>query len=146
MKTIIISLLLGLVAFGANAQLKTPEWVQNATIYEVNVRQFSPEGTFAGVQAQLPRLKEMGVDILWLMPIHPIGELNRKGSLGSYYAVRDYRDVNPEFGTKDDFRNLVKAAHQLGMKVILDWVANHTSPDHIWIQEGKLDWYTLDAL
>ncbi|MFN5442266.1 MAG: alpha-amylase family glycosyl hydrolase, partial [Flavobacteriia bacterium] len=98
MKTIIISLLLGLVAFGANAQLLTPEWVRTATIYEVNVRQFSPEGTFAGVQAQLPRLKEMGVDILWLMPIHPIGELNRKGSLGSYYAVRDYRDVNPEFG------------------------------------------------
>lgn len=145
MKTIIISLLLGLVAFGANAQLLTPEWVRTATIYEVNVRQFSAEGTFSGVQAQLPRLKEMGVDILWLMPIHPIGELNRKGSLGSYYAVRDYRDVNPEFGTKDDFRNLVKAAHQLGMKVMLDWVANHTSPDHIWIQEGKLDWYTLDA-
>jgi glycosidase len=129
----------------ALAQRYTPEWVKNATIYEVNVRQFSPEGTFAGVQAQLPRLKEMGVDILWLMPIHPIGELNRKGSLGSYYAVRDYRKVNEEFGTIEDFSALVNAAHELGMKVILDWVANHTSPDHVWISQGHKDWYTLDA-
>ena len=144
MKKIICSLLFGFCALLVNAQVYTPDWVKNATIYEVNVRQFSPEGTLAGVQAQLPRLKEMGVDILWLMPIHPIGELNRKGSLGSYYAVRDYRKVNPEFGTQEDFTALVNAAHELGMKVILDWVANHTSPDHIWIQQGKLSWYTLD--
>ena len=77
--------------------MKAPEWTKNATIYEVNIRQFTPEGTFAAFQAHLPRLKEMGVDILWLMPIHPIGELNRKGSLGSYYAVRDYKGVNPEY-------------------------------------------------
>jgi glycosidase len=145
MKKITIALLFGICALVAKAQLKTPEWVKNATIYEVNVRQFSPEGTFVGVQAQLPRLKEMGVDILWLMPIHPIGELNRKGSLGSYYAVRDYREVNPEFGSLEEFGALVNAAHELGMKVILDWVANHTSPDHVWIQQGKMSWYTLDA-
>jgi glycosidase len=145
MKTILFSLLSLFFSVTSFAQLLTPEWVRNATIYEVNVRQFSPEGTFAGVQAQLPRLKEMGVDILWLMPIHPIGELNRKGSLGSYYAVRDYRAVNPEFGTTEDFISMVNSAHELGMKVILDWVANHTSPDHVWIEQGHKDWYTLDA-
>ena len=146
MKKLFFALFMGFFAFGVNAQLKTPEWVKNATIYEVNVRQFSPEGTFAAVEKQLPRLKKMGVDIIWLMPIHPIGELNRKGSLGSYYAVRDYRGINPEFGTHDDFHHLVESAHNLGMKVIIDWVANHTSPDHIWITEGKLKWYTLDSL
>lgn len=145
MKKIMLTLLFGLFSMVSLAQRYTPEWVKNATIYEVNVRQFSPEGTFAGVQAQLPRLKEMGVDILWLMPIHPIGELNRKGSLGSYYAVRDYRKVNEEFGTAEDFSAFVNAAHELGMKVILDWVANHTSPDHVWINQGHKDWYTLDA-
>lgn len=145
MKSLILTLLFGLISLQAAAQLKTPEWVKSATIYEVNVRQFSPEGNFAGVQAQLPRLKEMGVDIIWLMPIHPIGELNRKGSLGSYYAVRDYREVNPEFGSHEDFAAMVNAAHELGIKVILDWVANHTSPDHVWIQQGHKDWYTLDA-
>ena len=136
----------GLSAMLTYAQLKTPEWVQNATIYEVNVRQFTPEGTFSAFEKHLPRLKNMGVDIIWLMPIHPIGELNRKGSLGSYYAVRDYRGINPEFGSHDDFAHLVDAAHQLGMKVIIDWVANHTSPDAVWIEEGKLDWYTLDSM
>jgi 1,4-alpha-glucan branching enzyme len=127
MKKITLSFLFGFFSLVAFAQLKTPEWVQNATIYEVNVRQFTPEGTFAAFEKQLPRLKEMGVDILWLMPIHPIGELNRKGSLGSYYAVRDYRGINPEFGTHEDFQHLVESAHNLGMKVIIDWVANHTS-------------------
>ena len=126
--------------------MKAPEWTKNATIYEVNIRQFTPEGTFAAFQAHLPRLKEMGVDILWLMPIHPIGELNRKGSLGSYYAVRDYKGVNPEFGTIDDFRMLVKEAHQQGFKLIIDWVANHSSPDNNWVSEGHKDWYTLDSL
>jgi glycosidase len=145
MKKITLTLLFGIFSIVALAQRYTPEWVKNATIYEVNVRQFSPEGTFAGVQAQLPRLKEMGVDIIWLMPIHPIGELNRKGSLGSYYAVRDYRDVNPEFGSIEEFGEMVRTAHDLGMKVILDWVANHTSPDHVWLEQGHKDWYTLDA-
>ncbi len=128
------------------AQLNTPKWVANSTIYEVNVRQFSQEGTFKALEDQLPRLQKMGVDILWLMPIHPIGEKNRKGTLGSYYAVRDYRAVNPEFGNLDDFKSLVSTAHQLGMKVIIDWVANHTSPDHVWVDQGHQDWYTLDSL
>ena len=146
MKKITLSILFGFFSLVAFAQLKTPEWVPNATIYEVNIRQFTPEGTFGAFEKHLPRLKAMGVDILWLMPIHPIGELNRKGSLGSYYAVRDYRGINPEFGTHEDFAHLVEAAHNLGMKVIIDWVANHTSPDALWIEEGKLDWYTLDSL
>jgi glycosidase len=146
MKKITLSILFGFFSLVAFAQLKTPEWVQNATIYEVNIRQFTPEGTFSAFEKHLPRLKSMGVDILWLMPIHPIGELNRKGSLGSYYAVRDYRGINPEFGTHDDFQHLVEAAHNLGMKVIIDWVANHTSPDALWIEQKKLDWYTLDSL
>jgi 1,4-alpha-glucan branching enzyme len=118
---------------GEKGLLVTPDWAKNATIYEVNVRQFTPEGTFAAFEKHLPRLKAMGVDILWLMPINPIGEKNRKGSLGSYYAVKDYKAVNPEFGNKDDFKHLVDAAHALGMKVIIDWVANHSSPDNVWI-------------
>jgi glycosidase len=122
-----------------------PKWSENATIYEVNVRQFTPEGTFAAFQQQLPRLKAMGVDILWIMPIHPIGEKNRKGSLGSYYAVKDYKGINPEFGTKEDFQQLVNEVHKLGMKIIIDWVANHTSPDAVWVQQGHKDWYTLDS-
>lgn len=110
----------------------TPEWAHNATIYEVNVRQYSEEGTFDAFTRDIPRLKEMGVEILWLMPIHPIGELNRKGTLGSGYSVKDYVDVNPEFGTKEDFRELVAEAHRNQMKVIIDWVANHTAWDHGW--------------
>ena len=129
-----------------SAQVKVAEWTKNATIYEVNIRQFTPEGTFAAFQAHLPRLKEMGVDIIWLMPIHPIGVLNRKGSLGSYYAVRDYKGINPEFGTIDEFRILVKEAHRQGFKLIIDWVANHSSPDNNWVLQGHKDWYTLDSL
>lgn len=105
-------------------------WSVDASIYEVNVRQFSEEGTFKAVESALPELAELGVDILWLMPIHPIGNVNRKGSLGSYYAVKDYFGVNPEYGTEQDFRDLVAAAHANGMKVILDWVANHTAWDN----------------
>ncbi len=113
---------------------QTPEWAVNATIYEVNLRQFSEEGTFAAFAEHLPRLRDMGVDILWLMPIHPIGEKERKGTMGSYYSVYDYLDVNPEFGTKEDFRELVGQIHEHGMYVILDWVANHTSWDAVWTQ------------
>lgn len=128
------------------AQKNTPEWASNATIYEINVRQFSNKGTFEQVYKQLPRLKAMGVDIIWLMPIHPIGVKNRKGSLGSYYAVQDYKAVNSEFGNMDDFKFLVKEAHKLNMRVIIDWVANHSSPDNVWLTEqGNLDWYTLDS-
>ena len=121
-----------------------PEWAKNAVIYQVNVRQFSPEGTFAAVEPQLDRLAELGVDILWLMPIHPIGVEGRKGTLGSYYAVQDYCAVNPEFGTLEDFDHFLAAAHEKGFKVILDWVANHTGRDHAWTREHR-DWYHLDA-
>jgi len=119
-----------------------PEWSKNASIYEVNIRQYSEEGTFNAFIQDMPRLQAMGVDILWLMPIHPIGELNRKGTLGSYYSVQDFKAINPEFGTEEDLRALVNEAHELGMKVILDWVANHSSWDNVWT-ENK-DWYTLD--
>jgi glycosidase len=120
-----------------------PEWSYNQTIYEVNIRQFSEEGTFKAVESHLPRLKELGVGIIWLMPIHPIGELNRKGSLGSYYSVKDYFDTNPEFGTKDDFRDLVNAIHDHGMYVILDWVANHTAWDNP-ITASNPEYFELD--
>ena len=109
-----------------------PEWSKNATIYEVNIRQHTTEGTFNAFAKDMPRLKTMGIDVLWIMPIHPVGEKNRKGTLGSYYSITDYRSVNPEFGTKEDFRNLVNQAHALGLKVIIDWVANHTAWDHPW--------------
>jgi glycosidase len=122
-----------------------PEWSRYATIYEVNIRQFTPEGTFAAFLEHIPRLKKMGVDILWLMPVNPIGEKNRKGSLGSYYSVKDYKGINPEFGTLDDFKKLVEQAHQEGMKVIIDWVANHSSWDNPWITEHP-DWYKKDSL
>ncbi|MEA5081706.1 MAG: alpha-amylase family glycosyl hydrolase [Dysgonamonadaceae bacterium] len=120
-------------------------WVYDATIYEVNVRQFTPEGTFNAMGEQLPRLKELGVDILWFMPIQPIGELERKGTLGSYYSISDYKGVNPEFGTFEDFKNLVSKAHEAGFKIILDWVANHTSRDNIWLKDHA-DWYMRDSL
>ena len=107
-----------------------PDWARGSTIYEVNVRQYSASGKFAAVTADLDRLQALGVDILWLMPIHPIGELHRKGTLGSYYAVKDFLGINPEFGTADDLRALVAGAHARGMKVILDWVPNHVSPDN----------------
>ena len=110
-----------------------PEWSRTSVIYEVNVRQYTPEGTIAAMQAHLPRLKQLGVDILWLMPVQPIGVKNRKGKLGSYYAVSDYTAVNPEFGTEADFKAFVDAAHAQGMKVVLDWVANHTAYDHEWV-------------
>jgi glycosidase len=122
-----------------------PEWSRNATIYEVNIRQFTPEGTFSAFEEHLPRLKKMGIDILWLMPINPIGEKNRKGSLGSYYSIRDYKAVNAEFGTLEDFKRLVSQAHNEGMKVIIDWVANHSSWDNPWITEHP-EWYTKDSL
>lgn len=110
--------------------LGQPDWVRRATIYEVNVRQFSACGDFDAVTAALPRLQALGVDLLWFMPIHPIGELHRKGPLGSYYAIKDYLAINPEFGTEEDFRELVTAAHARGLRVILDWVPNHVSPDN----------------
>lgn len=124
-------------------ELMQTDWTKNANIYEVNIRQFTDEGTIKAFQKHLPRLKEMGVDILWLMPVFPVGELNRKGSLGSYYAVKDYKDINPEFGNIDDFKSLVKEAHSLGMYVILDWVANHSAWDNPWATEHP-EWYQHD--
>jgi glycosidase len=121
------------------------DWTKNANIYEVNIRQYTNEGTFNAFAKELPRLKDMGVDILWIMPINPVGEKNRKGSLGSYYSVKDYQKVNPEFGSNEDFKNLVKQAHNLDMKIIVDWVANHTSWDN-WLIEEHPDWYTHDSL
>ncbi len=123
--------------------LKHTDWSRNANIYEVNIRQYTPEGTFEAFSKHLPRLKEMGVDILWIMPIHPVSELNRKGSLGSYYAVQDYTAVNPEFGNMNDFKELVDQAHSMGMKVIIDWVANHTGWDNVWTKEHP-DFYEKD--
>lgn len=119
-------------------------WSRQAVLYQINVRQYSAAGTLAAVQADLPRLKALGVDILWLMPIQPIGVLHRKGSLGSYYSIRDYTAVNPEFGTLADAKAFVAAAQGLGFKVILDWVANHTAWDHPWTRAHK-DWYKLNA-
>ncbi|MBL0135649.1 MAG: alpha-glucosidase C-terminal domain-containing protein [Chitinophagaceae bacterium] len=109
-------------------------WCNRTNLYEVNIRQYTPEGTFKAFAKHLPRLKEMGVETLWLMPITPISVDVRQGTLGSYYACSDYTAINPEFGTLDDFRDLVKLAHDMGMKLIIDWVANHTGWDHIWTQ------------
>jgi len=144
-----------------------PEWSKSANIYEVNIRQYTPEGTFAAFEEHLPRLKELGVDILWFMPVFPIGSLNRKASqtvladeiknpeerhkyLGSYYAIKDFMEINPEYGTKEEFRQLVKKIHDMGMHVILDIAVNHTAWDHAWIkthpeyytriEKGKTPW------
>jgi len=122
-----------------------PEWTKDKVIYEINVRQYSKEGKFEAVKKDLPRLKELGVGILWFMPIYPIGELNRKGSLGSYYSIQNYTAINPEFGTIEDFKEIVEEAHKLGMYVIIDWVANHTAWDHVWTKSHP-DFYTRDSL
>jgi len=123
--------------------IREPEWIKNSVIYEVNVRQYTKEGTFKAFREHLPRLKEMGVDVLWFMPIYPISEKNRKGTLGSYYSIKDYKAVNPEFGTLEEFKELVDECHKMGFKVILDWVANHTGWDHLWIKNK--DWYLTDS-
>ncbi|HTP81025.1 MAG TPA: alpha-amylase family glycosyl hydrolase, partial [Bacteroidota bacterium] len=116
------------------------DWVKNGIIYEVYLRSFSPEGTIRGLEGRLDELKNLGVTILWLMPIHPVGALNRKGSLGSPYAVQDYYAINPEFGTLDDFKSLVRSVHDRGMRIIIDLVANHTSWDSELLMEHP-DWF-----
>ena len=116
-------------------RFKPVEWMHNTNIYEVNIRQFTAAGTFNAFVRELPRLKDMGVKTLWFMPVTPIAQKNKKGSLGSYYACSDYTAINPEFGTLDDFKSLVKQAHEMGFKVIIDWVANHTGWDHRWTKE-----------
>ena len=122
-------------------ELKHPEWSRNATIYEVNIRQYTPEGTFKAFEPHLQRLKNMGIDIIWLMPVHPIGIEKRKGTLGSEYSVKDYYGVNPEYGTLDDLKELVRKIHAMGMHVILDWVANHSAWDNPLTKEHP-SWYT----
>lgn len=119
------------------------DWIQHTNIYEVNLRQYTTEGTINAFAAHLPRLKDMGVETLWFMPITPIAQKERKGSMGSYYACSDYTAVAEEFGTLDDFKALVRTAHSMGMKVILDWVANHTGWDHRWTWEHP-DWFERD--
>jgi glycosidase len=137
-----------------------PEMEENSVIYEVNIRQYSPEGTFNAFTKDIPQLKELGIKILWVMPIFPISQTKRKATggdnskfasempkeeqskyLGSYYAVSDFKKVNPEFGTIEDFRNMVKTAHENGIYVILDWVPNHTGWDHVWIKQHP-EYYT----
>jgi glycosidase len=125
-------------------KLSLPEWAKSANIYEVNIRQYTLEGSFVAFQKHLLRLKEMGVDILWFMPIFPISETKKKGSLGSYYAVSNFRETNPKFGTMEEFQSIIDQAHQLGMKVILDWVPNHTGWDHVWITQHP-EYYTKDS-
>lgn len=125
-------------------QFNPPDWSYNKAIYEVNVRQYSNEGTFKAFDKHLPRLKELGADILWFMPINPIGRKNRKGTLGSYYSIKNYKEVNPEFGSLDEFKSMVNLVHKMGMYVIIDWVANHTAWDNPWIEEHP-DFYSTDS-
>ncbi len=120
-----------------------PEWSKNGNIYEVNLRQYTAEGTFTAFAKHLPRLKDMGVKIFWFMPITPISKEDRLGTLGSYYAVQNYIETNPEFGSMDDFKNLVKEAHEMNFKVIVDFVANHTGNDHHWVKEHP-EFYIID--
>jgi glycosidase len=141
----------GCSLFGKKKELKPfttevihPEWSKNTVLYEVNVRQYTDSGTFRAFEKHLPRLKALGVDVLWFMPTYPIGVVNRKGELGSYYSVKDYLGVNPEFGTIEDLKRVIDKAHKLGMHVILDWVPNHTSWDNPLTIEHP-EWYVKDS-
>lgn len=127
------------------ASVQHPVWSANMSIYEVNTRQYTPEGTFKAFDQHIKELKDLGIGIVWFMPINPIGEKNRKGSLGSYYSVKDYKAVNPEYGTLKDFKETVKQIHNEGMYVIIDWVANHTAWDNMWVKEHP-DFYNKDSL
>ena len=122
-----------------------PEWSKNSSIYEVNIRQYTPEGTFKAFQKHVPELKKMGIETVWIMPINPIGEKNRKGTLGSYYSIENYKAINPEFGTLEDFKNLVNEIHKEGMHVIIDWVANHSSWDNV-LTKTNPEFYKKDSL
>lgn len=121
------------------------EWSYSAVLYEMNVRQLTAEGTFQAAEGKLEFLHNLGIDAIWLMPPYPIGEEGRKGELGSYYSIRDYKAINPEFGTMEDFDSFVAKAHSLGMKVLLDWVANHTARDAKWLKSKPADWYEREA-
>ena len=133
-----------LASCAEQTELRHPDWAYDATIYELNTRQATAEGTFQAAEALLPQLRENGIDIIWVMPCQPIGKITRKGTLGSYYSIIDYCAINPEFGTRADFEHFLAAAHKQGFKVILDWVANHTAPDSEWTKnEG---WHYRDSL
>ena len=121
------------------------DWSYSAVLYEMNIRQLTPEGTLRAAEEKLDFLRSLGIDAIWMMPIYPIGEENRKGSLGSYYSIQDYCAVNPEFGTMEDFDSFVAKAHSLGMKILLDWVANHTARDAKWLKTKSADWYEREA-
>ncbi len=133
-----------LVSCSEQPSLRHPKWAYDATIYELNTRQATPEGTFQAAEALLPTLRENGIDIIWVMPCQPIGKITRKGTLGSYYSIIDYCAINPEFGTRADFEHFLAAAHKQGFKVILDWVANHTAPDSEWTKNDG--WHYRDSL
>ncbi len=122
-----------------------PDWVRSTVIYEINVRQYSEAGTFAAVEADLARIKDLGAMTLWFMPVHPIGTINRKGTLGSYYSITDYRGINPEFGTAADFKRLIEKAQGMGFRIVMDWVANHTAWDHGWTKTHP-EFYATDAV
>ena len=144
MKKVILALAAVLLVSCAQPELRHPKFAYDATIYELNTRQLTEEGTFAAAEALLPQLRENGIDIIWVMPSQPIGVITRKGTLGSYYSIIDYCQINPEFGTRADFEHFLKEAHKQGFKVILDWVANHTAPDSEWTKnEG---WHYRDSL
>ena len=122
-----------------------PAWILQGNIYEVNIRQYTPEGTFKAFEPNLQRLKEMGAQTLWFMPINPISKVDRKGLLGSYYAVSNYTTINPEYGTLNDWNGLVNKCHEMGFKVIIDWVPNHTGADHYWLKDHP-DFYVRDSI
>ncbi|HKR33466.1 MAG TPA: alpha-amylase family glycosyl hydrolase [Steroidobacteraceae bacterium] len=143
----LVAIPLARAADAGNAQpaaRQSPDWLRDAVIYEVFPRAFSPQGNFKGVTAQLDRLKELGVSVIWLMPIHPLGKLKAKGTLGSPYAVRDYDAINPDYGTAEDLKQLVDAAHRRDMKVFIDIVANHTAWDSMLIEQHP-DWFRHDG-
>ena len=143
MKKIFLCTFLFSLALAAASQ-SHPSWITQGNIYEVNVRQYTPEGTFNAFAKHLDRLKVMGVQTLWFMPINPISKLDRKGTMGSYYAVADYTAVNPEFGSLTDWKKLVNAIHARGMKVIIDWVPNHAGADHRWVTKHP-DFFVKDS-
>ena len=144
---LIVSIGLSQKSKSSNPQAKPgdhPAWIMQGNIYEVNIRQYTAEGTLSAFAKHLDRLKSMGVQTLWFMPLNPISKVDRKGTFGSYYAVSDYTAINPEFGTMADWVNLVKEIHQKGMKVIIDWVPNHTGADNRWLTEHP-DFFVRDS-
>ena len=150
MKKLLLLSIIGLGILSCTTQKTTKmtnspsEWKHHTNIYEVNLRQYTKEGTFRAFEKEMPRLKEMGVKTLWLMPITPISQKVKKGTMGSQYAAHDYVSINPEFGNLEDFKHLVDEAHKMGFNVIIDWVANHTGWDHVWTKSHP-EYYLKDS-